>query len=89
MDTKTNRASAKRKKSNAASKNENGFIYFLVKTKGYKKQFTNEESARRKFAALEKKKTGEEEPFKIELFARKGLKSEWIELDFVQVTDFD
>ena len=90
MDLKNSKANLKgkpRAKKTVCSP-ENGFTYFLVKTKGYKKQFTNEEAARRKFAALEKKKTEAEEAFKIELSARKDLKSEWVELDFVQVSDF-
>ena len=69
-------------------KNDNGFAYFLLKTKGYKKQYTNEEAARRAFAKLEKQKMEAQEPFKIELFGKVKLKDEWQELDYVSVSEF-
>lgn len=63
--------------------------YFLIQTKGYKKQFTNESAARRKFNSLEKSKMEAEEPFKIALSCKTDIKSDWTELDFVQVSEFE
>jgi len=66
-----------------------GFKYFLLKTKGFKKQFTNEDTARRAFAKLEKQKENSGESFKIELFGKTGLSDQWTELDFVQISEND
>jgi len=61
------------------------FCYFLVHTKGYKKQFSSGVQARRIFSKIEKQAKGEEMPVSIKLFAKKALEDEWILLDELEI----
>jgi len=61
------------------------FCYFLVHTKGYKKQFSSGNQARRIFSKIENDAKKEEEPVSIKLFAKKRLEDEWILLDELEI----
>ena len=64
------------------------FGYFLIETRGFKKQFTNETAARRAFGKLERQKIEDEVKFKITLFGKSSISDSWQELDFVSM-DFN
>ncbi|MBA7535419.1 hypothetical protein ES705_27674 [subsurface metagenome] len=66
---------------------EEGFRYFLVEARGYRKQYTSRVSARKKFSKMEKEGIEDEEPFSVKLFGKKNLTDEWVLLDEVAVKE--
>jgi len=75
----------KKKKSNLNGTENKPFQYFLLQTKGYKKQFTDEDAARTAFRRKEKDALENGESFKITLSAKRNLSDSWTELDYVSV----
>jgi len=67
------------------NKADEDFSYFLVHTKGYKKQFSSGMQARRIFSKIENDAKRESESVSIKLFAKKRLEDEWILLDELEI----
>lgn len=64
---------------------EAGFRYFLIESKGYKKQLTSQVQSRRSFSIIEKKAKERGEPVLIKLFGKANIEDEWTILDLVEI----
>lgn len=68
-------------------KQMDNYKFYLVKSNGYKQQFTSYEVAKKDFEKMKNKMIKAEETFKINLMGRNTPKDDWEELDSVQITD--
>jgi len=64
---------------------EENFKYFMVVSKGYKKQFVNQTTARRKFTEIEKKAIKDEEAVSVMLSGKDNIEDDWVVMDEVKI----
>jgi len=63
------------------------FNYFLIDTKGYKKQWSSQVQARRSFSIIERDAKERGDPVSIKLFGKVNVKDEWTLLDHVEIEE--
>ncbi|MBA7524367.1 hypothetical protein ES705_16505 [subsurface metagenome] len=66
---------------------EENFKFFLLETKGYKKQFSSQVQSRRMYSVLERKAKERGEPVSIKLFGKANVEDEWVLLDEVEIEE--